>query len=126
MSNKQWSMALVLAALAGAATAQGAAPAMRCGGVGDDDQQRIKAEARQKGLLVTFAAAGGAYLADVDVEIRRGSEVVVQGRCDGPLMLVDLPPGSYAITATAQGRTQKQAVKVGARPSSIVMRWPGG
>jgi hypothetical protein len=112
------------------ATANGQATAsaatFRCGGVGEEDQQRIKAEAGRHDLLVTFAAAGGAYMADVDVQIRRGTQVVLQGRCNGPLMLVDLAPkGTYEISATAEGKTQRQQVTVGGKPASIVMRWPG-
>lgn len=99
---------------------------LTCGGVGEDDQQRMKAAAAKKGLLVTFAGAGGVYLADVDVEVRRGSEVIARSRCAGPMLLLDLsPPGKYEIAATAQGRTQRQVVTVGGKPASIVMRWPG-
>lgn len=98
---------------------------LTCGGVGEDDQQRIKTAAAKKGLLVTFAGAGGVYLADVDVEVRRGSEVIARSRCAGPMLLLDLsPPGKYEITATAQGRTQRQVVTVGGKPASMVMRWP--
>ena len=109
----------------GSANAQAAA--FRCGGVGEDDQKRMKAEAAQHALLVTFASSTGAYVADVDVEIRRDGQVVVQGRCNGPLMLVDLAPqGSYEISATSQGRTQKQTVAIGAqRPATVTFRWPG-
>ena len=97
-----------------------------CGGVAEDDQQRMKAAAAKTGRLVTFAGAGGVYLADVDVEVRRGSEVIARGRCAGPMMLLELaPPGKYEITATAQGSTQRQVVDVGSKPAGIVMRWLG-
>ena len=99
--------------------------AFRCGGVGDEDQKRMKAEASQHALLVTFAATDGAYLSNIDVEIRRNGQVVLQGRCNGPLMLVDLAPaGSYEITATSQGRTQRKTVAVGDRPASLTISWP--
>ena len=100
------------------------AAGFRCGGVGDEDQKRMKAEAAQHGLLVTFSTSSGAYIADIDVEIRRDGKVVLQGRCDGPLMLVDLAQGSYEVSASAQGRTQRKTVAIGARPASLGFSWP--
>jgi hypothetical protein len=101
------------------------AATFRCGGVGDEDQKRMKAEAPQHALLVTFATTDGAYLSNIDVEIRRNGQVVLQGRCNGPLMLVDVAPaGSYEIAATSQGRTQRKTVAVGARPASVTISWP--
>lgn len=112
------------ASATGSASAQAAA--FRCGGVGDADQKAMKAEAGQHSLMLTFASADGAYVADVDVEIRRGNQVVVQGRCSGPIMLVDLAPaGRYEVSATAQGRTQRQAVTIGSKPASVTLHWPG-
>jgi len=105
----------------GSADAQAAS--FRCGGVGDDDQKRMKAEAAQHGVLVTFSTTDGAYVADVGVEITRGGKSVLQGRCNGPLMLVDLPQGSYEIAATAQGRTQRKTVTVGGKPSAVGFSW---
>lgn len=111
------------------ATASGAsgaqAAAFRCGGVGEEDQQRMKAEAAQHALMLTFATADGAYVADVDVEIRRGGQAVLQGHCGGPIMLVDLAPsGSYEVLATARGHTQRQSISIGSKPASITLRWP--
>jgi len=101
------------------------AAAFHCGGVGAEDQQRMKAEAAQHALMLTFATTGGAYIADVDVEIRHGGQVVLQGHCAGPIMLVDLAPaGSYEIAATSQGRTQHQTVTVGGKPASATFSWP--
>jgi len=109
------------------ATATGSADAQaatfRCGGVGEDDQKRMKAEAAQHGVLVTFSTTDGAYVADVGVEIRQGGKSVLQGRCNGPLMLVDLPQGSYEIAATAQGRTQRKTLTVGGKPAAVGFSW---
>lgn len=131
--------ATVLLAAAGAAGAQSVSvtttatatassfqlAVLRCGGIGSDDQERIKAEAAQRGLLLTFATASGAYLADIDVRISRGDQLVLQGRCAGPLMLVDLaPPGSYEIRAVSQGREQRKTVTVGTSPARVTFTWP--
>jgi hypothetical protein len=100
----------------------------RCGGVGQDEQQRMKAEAPQHDALLTFAVATGAYLADVDVRISDSKGVVVlEGKCDGPLMLVDLPGhGSYRVAATAKGKTQSKTVAIGNKPARAVFVWPAG
>ena len=113
------------ASATGSAQAQAQAAAFQCGGVGTDDQQRMKAEASKHGLLLTFATTSGAYLADVDVQISRGGQPVLQGRCTGPLMLVDLaPPGQYEIRAVAQGREQRKTVTVGGAPARVSFTWP--
>ncbi|HSV84235.1 MAG TPA: carboxypeptidase regulatory-like domain-containing protein [Ramlibacter sp.] len=116
----------VSATAAATGSAGARAAAFQCGGVGSDDQQRMKAEAARHGLLLTFATTTGAYLADVDVQISQGNQVVLQGRCTGPLMLVDLaPPGQYEIRAVSQGREQRKTVTVGGAPAQVAFTWPG-
>jgi hypothetical protein len=134
---KQWLIPLVLCQVAVAAMAQATKPeaggsaaaqaaSFRCGGVGEDERNRMKAEAARHDLLLTFATPGGALVADVDVELTRGAQVVLQGRCDGPLMLVDLAPGgSYQIRASYKGHEQRRTVTLGAtRPTSVTFVWP--
>jgi len=122
LAQSTGSSASATATATGSANAQAAG--FRCGGVGDEDQKRMKAEAAQHDLMLTFASADGAYLADVEVEIRRGGQAVVKARCNGPIMLVDLAPaGSYEVVATAQGRTQRQTVAIGGRHASVTLRW---
>ena len=122
--KKILAFALVLAS--GAALAQQAGSFV-CGGVGDADQQRMKADAHNHALMATFATASGAYLADIDVQVRRGSSVVLQGHCNGPIMLMDLAPaGKYEVTATSQGRSEKKTVAIGGKPASVTFTWPGG
>ena len=133
----------VLIALAQACTlglAQGAAPASAdsrnapgagflCGGVGLDEQQSMKAAANQHDMMLTFAVSNGAYLADVDVEIRRSNgPVVLSAKCDGPIMLVDLPAGgSWSVTARANGQTRQKLVTAGGgRHAQTTFMWPAG
>lgn len=87
-----------------------------CGGVGEADQQRMKALAGQYDLMLTFAASSGAYLADVGVEIKDSKGgVALSARCDGPIMLVTLPRrGSWHITAQANGQAQQKTISAGA------------
>ena len=113
-----------VAQAAGGATAA----AFRCGGVGQADQERIRSEAAAHDLMLTFATVSGAYLADIDVEIRSGERVVLQARCEGPLMLVDLPAdGSYEVRARGPGGAeQRKTVRIGGTPPArAVFTWPG-
>ena len=123
---KRTVLALALAGAGALAFAQ--APAFRCGGIGDGEQARFKAEAAQHDALLTFAVATGAYLSDVDVKITDGKgAVVVQGHCDGPLMLLDLPGhGRYQVSASAEGRTQRKSIDVGGKPARATFVWPAG
>lgn len=103
-----------------AATASG----FRCGGVGQDEQARMKADAPAHDLLLTFASGTGAYVADVDVEIRSGGNVVLRGRCEGPLMLVDLPAdGPYEVRAVLNGREQRKTVSIGGKLATATFVW---
>jgi hypothetical protein len=103
-----------------------------CGGVGKEEVTYMKKEAKGYDLMLTFAARDGAYLADVDVDIKNAKgDPVLQAKCDGPLMLVDLPKsGSYRVHAEAAGYAQSQTVKVtaakkkGQHLASTVLAWP--
>jgi hypothetical protein len=99
-----------------------------CGGVGLSEQQEMKAAARQYDAMLTFAAQSGQYLADVDVEIRnRRGDVLLSARCDGPIMLVDLPAaGQYQVTAQANGQERRTTVTTGGqgRSTQAVLVWP--
>lgn len=121
---------LCLGLLASVSTAAALAqsPAYVCGGIGLDDQQRMKDEARGRDLMLTFATTTGSYVADVAVQIRnsRGA-TVIDVNCDGPIMLVDLPAaGRYRITARYGDLAREQAVTVtkGKRPTRATFVWP--
>ena len=119
---------IVLAASCTLAIAQGTGPGARfvCGGVGLADQARMKAEASGYDAMLTFATSSGAYMADVDVRITTADgRTVLQAKCDGPLMLVDLPgKGRYRVTATAEGKARQKDITVGERTSRAVFTWP--
>jgi hypothetical protein len=135
---KRTALLLVLAQACALATAQIAqqppAPGQRaqatftCGGVGAADQQKMKSAAGQHDLMLTFSVSNGAYLADVDVEIGNKAGVVLSAKCDGPIMLVDLPSaGTWQVTARANGQVRQKTVTTrrgGHVQASLV--WPAG
>ncbi len=100
-----------------------------CGGVGDADQRAIKAQAAQHHLMLTFAVSTGAYLADVDVQIRDAKGgVVLSAKCGGPIMLVDLPSGgTWHVRAEANGQVRERTLTAGSgRPVQATFTWPAG
>jgi hypothetical protein len=100
-----------------------------CGGVGQGEQAAMKAQAGQHSLMLTFAVSNGAYLADVDVEIKNTKGgVVLAAKCTGPIMLVDLPSGgSWQVTAQANGVARQKTISAGAgRKAQATFVWPAG
>lgn len=103
-----------------------------CGGVGEEEAAYMKKEAKGYDLMLTFAARDGAYLADVDVDIKdaKGNSVL-QTACDAPILLVDLPrSGTYRVRAETAGYQLNKTVKVATsakkRPhvAAAVLSWP--
>jgi hypothetical protein len=101
-----------------------------CGGIGQSEARFMNQQASEYDLKLTFASQSGAYLADVNVDIRdaRGGEVL-QVHCGAPILLVDLPrSGTYRIQADAEGFTQTRTARVNAgrmqTASNVVVSWP--
>lgn len=93
-----------------------------CGGVAEDEQQALRAEARNydMGLLFTQGSRGE-YLADVDVTLSRGGKQVASFRADGPRCLIKGPKGTYQVTASYMGASKKTALSSGERNKQL--RW---
>src|SRR5262249_7910850 len=85
------------------------------GGVGEDERAAMEAMRKDFNLELTFAAKGdGNFLADVDLAIRDARDRVVLGtRIDAPIVLAQLPPGRYTVSATFNGETQTRKVSIG-------------
>lgn len=103
-----------------------------CGGIGEAETSYMKQEAKGYDLMLTFATRSGAYLANVDVDIKdtRGN-TVLQMACDAPILLVDLPKGGiYKVRAETAGYALNRTVKVAGgtkqsqRVASSILSWP--
>lgn len=94
-----------------------------CGGVAQDEQEALKAEARNYNLSLLFTQGPrGEYLADVDVKLTRHGQEVASFRADGPRCLIKAPPASYNIIATYEGTTKRVTVQTGST-RSVQLRW---
>jgi hypothetical protein len=99
------------------------------GGIGLDESQEMKRMESQYSLSVTFAEQNNGkadYLADIPVTIRNASgQTVLSVNTDGPYLLVQLPPGSYEITASHGGTPKSSHFTVGAgtHGDKVVFDW---
>ncbi|WP_397475886.1 carboxypeptidase-like regulatory domain-containing protein [Pusillimonas sp.] len=104
------------------------------GGFGSDAAAAFKDAKARYPLALTFAATGDdgstPYVAEVRVEIadEQGKTVLTLPSA-GPFLLVDLPPGSYTVRATYEGKTQTQQMKVagpGSADARVAWQRPAG
>ncbi|GAA6118702.1 carboxypeptidase regulatory-like domain-containing protein [Acidovorax sp. FG27] len=97
-----------------------------CGGIGIDESTAMRAAMKDHPLSLLFAASGGAYEADVQVAIQpEGANAGQPMRftANGPICLVNLPAGKYAVEASAAGQTKRQSVTVGMGAKSLDFRF---
>lgn len=97
----------------------------RCGGIGSDESTAMRAAMKEHPLSLLFARTDGAYLADVQVDIRAeaGGGAAQSLRANGPVCLVNLPPGRYAVDASLGGQRKTQTVQVGGAPRTLDFRF---
>jgi hypothetical protein len=76
-------------------------------------------------LQLTFATQKtGAYRSDVQIDIAdaKGSALLSVANA-GPMFYAKLPPGTYRINASAEGKTFKRTVKLGNAPKEMTLHW---
>jgi hypothetical protein len=122
-------LAAVLMAVVVAPHAASAAPAYLNGGIGKDDARRMETAAPRYPLRLEFSARKDhEFLADARVRITDLHGRTVFEHADaGPILLVKLQPGTYRVTAEAQGgRPETQVVKIGdGAPARVYFHWDG-
>jgi hypothetical protein len=78
-----------------------------CAGVGLGSQDDPRWPGYPAKLV--FAGGDGAYLSNVAVTIETGEgETLFEMVCDGPWLLVDLPPGKYRVAAVARNAYREE------------------
>ena len=130
MPHYHWLPALALAtglvstgAIAQTPTTQTAgAVQYRCGGIGVDESSAMRAAMKDYPLALLFAAPGGDYLADIQVQISGANDASFTA--GGPVCLLKLPEGRYTVKATTKdGRDKSQSVEVGKGSKSLDFRF---
>jgi hypothetical protein len=99
------------------------------GGVTSDEADAMRAEASRHPLEITFARRGetpgrNEFVAEAQLRMLDAQGRVVLDRPgSGPIVLADVPPGSYTIEATYNGETKTQRVQVGQGHAKATFLW---
>ena len=97
------------------------------GGVGQAEARAMKHEVRNYPLSLVFSAGkDNEYLADIHVVIKdKAGKVVLDNVSSGPIMLIKLPAGRYAVSAVEDGKTLHRTVSVAAKGDTpLSFHWP--
>lgn len=96
------------------------------GGVGQDEQGAMRAMRSDYNLQLTFATnQTGAFRSDVQLDIAdaKGSNLLSVANA-GPMFFAKLPPGTYRISAAAEGKTFTRTVRIGASGAKeMTLHW---
>jgi hypothetical protein len=139
--SKQWMVANLAAALWTASNAAAidaklppteseGAIAYVSGGLDRQQAQTIEREARKYSLELDFLPKGKAYggpPAYVPVTIRDDAgHLILDRAADGPLMLVQLPEGTYKVTAQNEGKSETVDVTIApGKHKTLAFNWKG-
>ena len=106
--------AFTAAALILASAALGPARAdtiYECSGIGLEEREA--AETVPHTLRLEFAQADGHYLGGIDASLSdAGGKEILTVRCPGPWVLLDLPDGTYRVSASFGGKTVTRNVTI--------------
>jgi hypothetical protein len=85
------------------------------GGIGSDESSAIFAAAKKWSLLIEMSeidgGGRGVWIAGIDIRVlNEKQQTLLETICDGPLMLLNIPPGQYTVEASYQGKLLKRNV----------------
>lgn len=84
------------------------------GGVGTEERAQMEQLRPQFNLrILTARRMTGEFLAGAQVSVIRGGATILQAVMTGPLMLVQLPPGSYRVVVAVDGKAIERTVSIG-------------
>ena len=94
------------------------------GGAGEEERAAMDAQRAAFPLRIVFSEPGGAYVVADHVDVSRGNAKVVGVDKAGPILMLKLAPGEYAVETSYLGRTARRQVRVGAGGPQIDWRLP--
>lgn len=97
------------------------------GGVGDDAMAQLVAREKEFDLKLFLVGQSGTYLSDIRITITDArSNGVLLTTSEGPVLLANLPTGTYNIKAQKNGHTLEQKISVTAgKLQTTYFRFPG-
>lgn len=97
------------------------------GGVGDESMAAITAQEKSFDLKLLLVGQSGSYLSDVRITITdQHDKGVLLTSSEGPVLLANLPTGTYTIKAQKNGQALEQKISVTrGKLSTTYFRFPG-
>ena len=98
----------------------------RSGGVGKEERDALHLAASRYPLKIVLSEGkDAAFMHDVNVRVAgQGAKPVFEADGVGPLVFVNVPPGSYEVAVSARGQTKQQSVSLGAdKQTAISFSW---
>ena len=96
-----------------------------CGGVGAEERDALQALRRPGQLELLFASEKrGAYLSAIDVEVAGPGGAGARFRSDGPMCLVEAPPGAWKVRARVGAAERSRDVKLTSRGARATLTFP--
>ena len=85
------------------------------GGIGNDESSAMFAAAKKWSLLIEMSeidgSGRGVWIAGINILVLNAKQQsILETVCDGPLMLLNAPPGQYTVEASYQGKLLKRSV----------------
>ncbi|BEI43379.1 MULTISPECIES: carboxypeptidase regulatory-like domain-containing protein [unclassified Polynucleobacter] len=87
------------------------------GGIGSDESIAMFAAAKKWSLLIEMSeidgSGRGVWIAGINIRVLNAKQQsILETVCDGPLMLLNAPPGQYTVEASYQGKLLKRSVVI--------------
>jgi hypothetical protein len=96
------------------------------GGVGDEQQEALKSASKQFNLRLTLAGNRGHYMGGAEVRIDDPTgKTLLSTSANGPLFFAKVPPGTYKVHATSEGKTFTREITIPQQGHrELTMTWP--
>lgn len=96
------------------------------GGVGDESMAQLANMEKQFDLKLFLVGKSGAYLSDIGIAITDAKDQgVLLTTSDGPVLLANLPSGTYSVKATKNGDVVEQKISLSSgQLRTIYLRFP--
>ena len=94
------------------------------GGAGEEERATMSAQRSAFPLRIVFSQPGGAYAVADHVDVSQGTARVLEVDNAGPILMLKLAPGDYAVDARYAGKTERRQVRVGRDGTQLDWRLP--
>ncbi len=95
------------------------------GGIGSDEEQAMKSEAKNYDLRISNATKAGDFIADTNLVIKsKNGHEMIRADNTGPLFYAKLPAGQYVVEVTDGDQKRVRDIKVSDRhPDDMHLIW---